>query len=35
MDLDPELMLFMFRTMVKIREFEETAGRLESSGSGR
>jgi len=28
MEPDPELMLFMFRTMVKIREFEETAGRL-------
>jgi acetoin:2,6-dichlorophenolindophenol oxidoreductase subunit alpha len=28
MDPDPELLLYMFRTMVRIREFEETAGRL-------
>ncbi len=28
MDLDPELLLYMLRTMIKIREFEEAAGRL-------
>ncbi len=28
MDLDPELLLHMLRTMIRIREFEEAAGRL-------
>ncbi len=28
MDLDPELLLHMLRTMVRVREFEEAAGRL-------
>ncbi len=28
MEIDPETMLYMFRAMVKIREFEEAAGRL-------